>query len=147
MCIDKQDGATTDHGTLVQSGSTLYGLTTFGGKFGMGILFSIHTDGKHFTILHNFGTGTNDGQNPYGSLMLSGTTLYGTTRAGGNKSNGTVFQFDTSGSSYSRLHDFQNAPDGANPIDNVILVDNALYGMTEGGGLCGNGAIFAIQLP
>jgi uncharacterized repeat protein (TIGR03803 family) len=34
-----------------------------------------------------------------------------------------------------------------NPIDNVILVDNTLYGMSEAGGLCGNGAIFALQLP
>ena len=45
MCIDSSDGATPDHGTLVQSNSTLYGLTTYGGKYGNGTLFSIHTDG------------------------------------------------------------------------------------------------------
>jgi len=112
------------------------------------VIFSIDTDGKHFTILQNFGkTGTNDGQNPYGSLLLNGTTLYGTTQAGGSKGNGTVFQIDTSGSNYARIYDFKNLPDGANPIDNVILLDNTLYGMTEAGGLCNDGAIFAIQLP
>ena len=147
-CIDKSDGATSDHGTLVQYNSTLFGLTTYGGKFGMGVIFSIHTDGKHFKILQNFGKlSTNDGINPYGSLMLNGTTLYGTTRTGGGKGNGTVFQIDTSGNNYARIYDFQNAPDAANPIDNVILLDNTLYGMSEAGGTCNDGAIFAIQLP
>jgi uncharacterized repeat protein (TIGR03803 family) len=147
-CADKNDGATPDHGTLVQSGSILFGLTTFGGKFGNGALFSINTNGKHFKILQSFGApSTNDGINPYGSLLLNGTTLYGTTRSGGNKGNGTVFQNNTDGSSYARIYDFQNVNDAMNPIDNVILVDNTLFGMAEAGGLCGNGAIFAIQLP
>jgi uncharacterized repeat protein (TIGR03803 family) len=147
-CTDKNDGATPDHGALVQLDSTLYGLTTYGGKFGMGTIFSIDTNGKHFTILQNFGNpSTNDGQNPYGTLLLNGSTLYGTTRAGGGKGNGTVFQIDADGSNYARIYDFQNAPDGANPIDNVILLDNTLYGMTEAGGLCGDGAIFALTLP
>ena len=147
-CVDKNNGATTDHGTLVQYNSTLFGLTTYGGKFGNGVIFSIHTNGNQFTILHNFGDpSTHDGINPYGSLMLNGTTLYGTTRLGGNKGNGTVFQIDTSGNNYSRIYDFQNAPDAANPIDNVIILDNTLYGMSEAGGVCGDGAIFAIQLP
>jgi uncharacterized repeat protein (TIGR03803 family) len=79
--------------------------------------------------------------------MLNGTMLYGTTRIGGGKGNGTVFQIDTSGNNYARIYDFQNAPDAANPIDNVILLGNTLYGMTEAGGLCNDGAIFAIQLP
>lgn len=147
-CIDKHDGATPDHGTLVQSSSTLFGLTTFGGKFGNGALFSISTNGKHFKILQSFGKpSTNDGKNPYGSLLLNGTTLYGTTRRGGNKGNGTVFQINTDGSSYARIYDFQNGNDAMNPIDNVILVDNTLYGMAEAGGQCGNGAIFALLLP
>src|SRR5208337_1151728 len=148
MCIDANDGATSDHGTLVQNNSTLYGLTTYGGKYGNGTLFSIHTDGKHFTILQQFGKpSTNDGINPYGSLLLNGTTLFGTTRLGGSKGNGTVFQIDTDGTNYDRIYDFQGGNDAANPIDNVILLDNTLYGMTEAGGLCGNGAIFALVPP
>ena len=155
-CIDPSDGATPDHGTLVQTGSiavkspasVLYGLTTDGGKWGNGTIFSIHADGKHFMILQNFGKpGTNDGINPYGSLTLNGTTLYGTTRLGGNKGNGTVFQINTDGTGYARVYDFQNGGDATSPIDNVIVLNNMLYGMGETGGACGNGAIFAIQLP
>ena len=147
-CVDKNDGAIPDHGALVQLNSTLFGLTSVGGKYGNGVLFSIHTGGKHFKILQNFGEpSTNDGVNPYGSLLLSGTTLYGTTQLGGNKNQGTVFQIDVDGTNYGRLYDFQNGNDGQKPIDNVILLNNTLYGMTEKGGLCGNGAIFAIVLP
>ncbi|MGB0062143.1 choice-of-anchor tandem repeat GloVer-containing protein [Candidatus Binatus sp.] len=148
MCIDANDGATPDHGTLVQNNSTLYGLSTYGGKYGNGSLFSIHTDGSHFKILQSFGKGsTNDGINPYGSLLLNGTTLYGTTRLGGSKGNGTVFQINTDGTGYDRIYDFQGGNDAAKPFDNVILIDNTLYGMTEAGGNCGDGAIFALVPP
>jgi uncharacterized repeat protein (TIGR03803 family) len=148
MCIDGSDGATPDHGTLVQNNSTLFGLTTMGGKYGNGTLFSIHTDGSHFKILQSFGkAGTNDGINPYGSLLLDGTTLYGTTRLGGSKGTGTVFRINTDGTNYDRIWEFQGAPDASKPVDNVILVDNTLYGMTEVGGQCGNGAIFALMPP
>jgi uncharacterized repeat protein (TIGR03803 family) len=156
MCADSSDGATPDHGTLVQVGSAavakppsvLYGLTTYGGAFGNGALFSIRTDGSHFNILQSFGKpGTNDGINPYGSLTLNGTTLYGTTQLGGSQGYGTVFQIDTTGDNYDRIYDFQGGNDAANPVDNVILLDNTLYGMTEAGGQCGDGAIFSLVPP
>ena len=137
-CVDSSDGASPDHGTLVQSGTTLYGMTTAGGASGVGIFFSLELTGDvQFTVLHNFGGDANDGQNPFGSLLLNGTTLYGTTNAGGTKGMGTVFQINTDGTNYARVHDFAGgATDGANPIDNVILVNNTLYGMTQAGGLC-----------
>jgi uncharacterized repeat protein (TIGR03803 family) len=147
-CSNKNDGAMPDHGNLVQVGTTLYGLTTFGGKYGNGALFSISTKGKHFTILQSFGQpSSNDGINPLGSLTLNDTTLYGTTQLGGNKNNGTVFQINTDGTGYTRVYDFQNGNDGVNPYDNVILLNNTLYGMTEAGGVCGEGTVFAIALP
>jgi uncharacterized repeat protein (TIGR03803 family) len=148
MCINGSDGASPDHGTLVQNGSTLFGLTTEGGKYGNGVLFSILTTGKHFTVLHSFGNpNSNDGSNPQGSLLLNGTTLYGTTRVGGNKGKGSVFQINTDGTNYDRIWDFQDAPDAQKPIDNVILLGGTLYGTTEVGGQCGNGAIFSLVPP
>jgi uncharacterized repeat protein (TIGR03803 family) len=143
------NGATPDHGTLVQSGTTLFGLTANGGKYGNGVLFSVQTNGKHFTILQHFGNPTsNDGISPLGSLLLDGTTLYGTTRSGGNKGKGSVFRINTDGTGYDRIWDFQDGTtDGQKPFDNVILLNNTLYGMTETGGQCGFGAIFALVPP
>ena len=67
MCI-RGAGATPDHGTLVQSGTTLFGLTANGGKYGNGVVFSVQTNGKHFKILQHFGNlGSNDGISPLGS--------------------------------------------------------------------------------
>ena len=151
-CVDKIDGATPDHGTLVLSGTTLYGLTTAGGKFGVGTIFSYDLSKNKFKVLRSFGPNTtNDGLNPFGSLMLNGSVLYGTTQSGGNKGKGTVFQINTDGTGYARLHDFAGGTaDGANPIDDVILVSgtsNMLYGMTEKGGQCNLGVIFSITLP
>jgi uncharacterized repeat protein (TIGR03803 family) len=149
LCIDKIDGATPDHGTLVQSGTTLFGLTSAGGKFGLGTIFSYDLSKKKFTVLRSFGPNTtNDGQNPFGSLMLNGNVLYGTTRLGGSSGLGSVFQINTDGTGYARVHNFSGGNgDGANPIDDVILVSNTLYGMTEAGGKCNNGVIFSIPLP
>ena len=148
-CIDGSDGATPDHGTLVQSGTTLFGLTSAGGKFGLGTIFSYDLSKKKFKVLRSFGpASTNDGLNPFGSLLLNGNVLYGTTRLGGPSGNGTVFQINTDGTAYARVHNFAGGTaDGANPIDDVILVNNTLYGMTEAGGKCNNGVIFAIALP
>ncbi len=142
------DGASTQHGYLVLDGSTLYGMTTKGGKNNDGVAFSIGTDGSNFTILHSFGSTSKDGQNPYGSLMVNGSRLYGTTAKGGTKGLGTVFEIDESGSNYQRLHDFIGGDsDGVKPIDNVIMVGSYLYGLTSGGGQYNDGTIFQIALP
>jgi uncharacterized repeat protein (TIGR03803 family) len=139
------DGASTQHGYLVLDGSTLYGMTTKGGKYGKGIVFSIGTNGKKFSILHNFGATGNDGHFPYGSLLLVGTTLFGTTQKGGSRGLGTVFEIDESGSGYARLHDFTGgSADGSQPIDNVIYVNGYLYGLTTKGGAFNDGTIFQV---
>jgi uncharacterized repeat protein (TIGR03803 family) len=39
------DGATSDHGYVVQSGDHLYGMTTNGGHHDDGVIFKIKTDG------------------------------------------------------------------------------------------------------
>ena len=39
----------------------------------------MQTDGSGFAVLHGFAGGADDGKKPYGSLILSGSTLYGMT--------------------------------------------------------------------
>jgi uncharacterized repeat protein (TIGR03803 family) len=74
---------------LITEGATLYGSTPFGGTNGNGIVFSINTDGSHFTVLHHM-NGPADGYAP-NKLLYSGNRLYGTTRGGGLYKFGTVF--------------------------------------------------------
>ncbi|MBF6559928.1 MAG: hypothetical protein IVW56_06525 [Candidatus Binataceae bacterium] len=155
------DGASTDHGNVTIAGSTMYGMTTMGGAKRAGVIFSMGLDGSGFTILHSFGTRPTsqpfnpgvcknllhcDGRNPYGSLLINGPDLYGTTGKGGSFGGGTVFHIAIDGSGYAVLHSFSGKPDGKKPIDNVVLINQTLYGMTSAGGAHNQGAIFAVPV-
>jgi uncharacterized repeat protein (TIGR03803 family) len=100
------DGATTDHGYVVQVGNVLYGMTTNGGASKDGVIFSIGTDGSNFQLLHTFPATCHAGKHPYGSLLLVGNQLYGTTASRGDNGAGTLFVINTDGSGYNRLHSF-----------------------------------------
>ena len=140
------DGATSDHGYVVQSGHHLYGMTTNGGHHNDGVIFQLNIDDQTFDVLHRFGETNNDGKHPYGSLLLVGDKLYGTTQTGGDNDLGTVFVINIDRHSYQRLYSFggQANQDGAKPIDNVIYVNGWLYGMTTEGGAYNLGTIFQV---
>ena len=93
-------------GDLIISGSTLYGMTQNGGSNDKGTIFSVQADGSGFTLLHEFAGSSFDGQYPLGSLIMSGTTLYGMTQNGGNNDRGTIFKIQTDGSGFTLLHAF-----------------------------------------
>ncbi len=136
----------TPYGSLAISGSTLYGMTQNGGTDGEGTIFSISTSGSGYTVLHNFlGDGV-DGINPYGSLLVSASTLYGMTSAGGSGSLGTIFSVSTGGTGFTILHNFAGGSgDGASPFGSLILSGSTLYGMTRSGGSSNIGTAFSIS--
>ncbi len=159
--FNNSDGANPQAG-LVLSGNTLYGAARGGGDSGNGTVFAVNTDGSGFVNLHNFtklaSTGNNagnnsDGASPWGGLMLSGNTLYGTTDQGGTGGSGTVFKVNTDGSGFVNLHNFTklantgNNSDGANPYAGLILSGNTLYGTASAGGSfgAGIGTVFAVS--
>jgi uncharacterized repeat protein (TIGR03803 family) len=134
---------------LILSGDTLYGTAPYGGTNGYGTLFAVKIDGTGFTVLHTFtvesGGGTNtDGASPFGGLLLSSNTLFGTTTYGGNYKNGTVFSVSIDGTGFVNLHSF-NGGDGATPFGGLVLSSNTLFGTTMGGGRSGNGTVFALS--
>jgi len=66
-------------------------------------------------------------------LVLSGETLYGTTRGTGTADYGAVFSVNTDGSGYTSLKAF-NGNEAGNPYDRVIVSEGMLYGTTSRGG-------------
>jgi uncharacterized repeat protein (TIGR03803 family) len=92
---DAEDDGDYPKGGLTLVGNVLYGTATEGdGDFGT--VFAINTDGTGYTILKDYTGAPNDGSDPQSGLILSGSTLYGTTSAGGDfggslPSNGTLF--------------------------------------------------------
>jgi uncharacterized repeat protein (TIGR03803 family) len=151
-------GGASPSALLALSGNTLYGTTTGGGTAANGTVFSVSTNGSAFSVLHNFSapdsnTGTNtDGAVPWGGLIVSGNTLYGTASAGGAGGNGVVFSVDTSGGNFTTLHNFKpmdpltaTNKDGAVPFGGLVLSNNTLYGTASAGGEGGNGTIFSLD--
>jgi uncharacterized repeat protein (TIGR03803 family) len=133
-------------GTLILSGSMLYGTVHAGGSAGYGTVFKVKTDGSGFTTLHTFSG--DDGANPQAGLTIGGATLYGTTFTAG-LGQGTVFAVNTNGTGFTTLHVFAGYPnEGANPSAGLILSSDILYGTTANDGSygsSGNGTLFKVK--
>jgi uncharacterized repeat protein (TIGR03803 family) len=150
VAFNGTDGAFPTGNSVTLSGALLYGMTTYGGPNpSYGNIFSVDTDGTGFTNLHYFND-TNGGT-PTGSLIVSGNTLFGMTKEGGESTNpsvkfqdGCIFSIKTNGNGYKVIHYF-NDTNGAYPYGTLILSGGVLYGMTEGGGSGGQGVIFSID--
>jgi uncharacterized repeat protein (TIGR03803 family) len=99
-----------------------------------------------FSALYSFSNGS-DGAAPLDTLLLSGSTLYGTASAGGNYGYGSVFSLDTSGSGFTSLYSFgvYYPYDGAVPYGGLALSGNTLYGTTSQGGFYSWGSVFQIN--
>ena len=107
-------------GSLTLVGSTLFGMTRFGGA-GAGSIFRINTDGTGYSQVYSFAGSPGDGANPLGTLLLAGSTLYGTTPNGGADGLGTIFDIQADGSGYDLLYSFTGGSgDGANPNDLLL---------------------------
>jgi len=150
-------GGASPNAPLALAGNTLYGTTTAGGAAANGTVFSLSTNGSVFADLHDFSvldsnTGTNtDGALPCGGLVLSGNTLYGTASAGGVGGAGVVFAINTSGGSFTTLHNFTpldplaaTNTDGAFPSSGLVLSNGTLYGTTLAGGTGGKGVVYSV---
>jgi len=137
------DGA-TPYGSLILSGTTLYGMTS-GSANGNGVIFKMNTDGTGYAIVRAFAGGTADGANPKGSLTLANNTLYGMASAGGASGYGVVFKVNTDGTAHTILHSFAGGLDGKTPQDSLTLGGTTLYGMTKSGGSFGGGILFKIN--
>jgi uncharacterized repeat protein (TIGR03803 family) len=134
------------HGTLLQSGRAVYGLTFWGGASNLGTLFRIGTDGTDYRVLHHFAGGNSDGARPRGgALVQSGSTIFGMARQGGPADGGVIFSIGADGSGYRVLHFFEGgANDGLQPFSASLTQSGPLlYGMTSAGST--DGIVFQIK--
>ena len=133
------DGASANG--VILSGNTLYGTAFQGGSGGFGTVFKLKTDGTGFTVLHSYicapfpSCRTSDGAKPWGGLVVSGSTLYGTTYVGGSDGDGSVFAVSTDSTGFTNLYSFTTS--GGYPRGGLILSGNTLYGTA--------GIVFAIN--
>jgi ELWxxDGT repeat protein/uncharacterized repeat protein (TIGR03803 family) len=140
------NGGQPERSEPVSDGAYLYGMTFAGGIADAGVIYRTRLDGTEYTLLHEFIGSSDDGLNPYGSLILDGGVLYGMTYRGGSEDLGTVFSIDTSGTGFTLLHSFAGgAGDGSHPYGSLTPYGGALYGMTASGGAYGVGVVFKVN--
>lgn len=131
-------------GNLTISGNKLYGMTG-GGTYNSsaGNIFSIDTDGNGFTILLEFDTTI--GSCPFGSLIVSGGTMYGMTQLGSGFG-GVIFSIDTNGNKFNDMFNFSRTNmEGEYPYNSLTLSGNMLYGVTQYGGKDSMGVVFSFN--
>jgi uncharacterized repeat protein (TIGR03803 family) len=151
FAYNNSNNGSKPYGSLIISGTILYGMTRNGGATaidgldGAGVIFKINTNGTNFTILHSLGWGEHY---PYGSLIVKDNFLYGMSSLEGSNS-GIIFKMNINGTNFTILHTF-NGVNGSTPNGNLVLSNNTLYGMTaRGGNTNGNvrkGNVFKINI-
>jgi uncharacterized repeat protein (TIGR03803 family) len=141
---------------LTFNGGNLYGTTYSGGLYGMGSVFELAPNGNggwNETLLYSFcpaAPSCTDGQNPTYSYVTfdSNGNLYGTVYAGGTLGDGAVFELSPSLGGWTEkvLYSFADSPDGANPVNGVIMDKGGnIYGTAYSGGTTGNGAVYELS--
>jgi uncharacterized repeat protein (TIGR03803 family) len=141
------DGINPSGGLVMANNGNLYGTTATGGINDDGVLFEFNLTNGVYTKIIDFDQ-TTSGGNPFGTLVNAPNgKLYGTTRLGGINGDGVIFEFDPTAGVYVVKHNFNNATDGSNPSNSLMLADNGkLYGMTYSGGNNGAGTIFEYDI-
>lgn len=128
-------------GSLIEYNGELYGLMALGGSHGFGTIFKITFDGT-ITNLHDFDD--TNGSLPVGSLIVASDGLmYGLTKTGGSGTVGIIFSYDPINLVFTKLHTFNEIPEGSQPEGDFLEVSGTLYGLCNAGGANSVGTIFS----
>jgi uncharacterized repeat protein (TIGR03803 family) len=136
------NGATV--GNLIKHPDGKIYILTKGGNAGGTILRYDPATGNSST-LYTFDN-SNDGQSPQNMMLASNNKLYGVTIAGGQTSNGVIFEFDPSTNTYTKKVDVNSSATGAGPSRLTEGPDGKLYCTMAYGGTAFVGVIFSFDL-
>lgn len=131
--FDETSGSQPTGALTWGSNGLIYGLTTYGGQYNNGVLFSFNPASRVYKVLYHF-NGT-DGANPTGGLTLGANgLLYGLTQMGGASGSGVLFSFNTQSGVFRKRFDFDPIG-GIYPEGGLTKgPDGQLYGATAFGG-------------
>jgi uncharacterized repeat protein (TIGR03803 family) len=126
---------------VVAANGKVYGTTSSGGANSNGVLFEY--DPATSTYTKKFDFISTSGSNPGSSLNLaSNGKLYGLTQFGGSLSDGVLFEYDPTTSTFTKKLDF-NLTEGESPLGSLVQANNGkFYGLTSGGGATEEGTLF-----
>lgn len=166
------DGGYPNGRLTMDANGNLYGATIRGGSAsdpdGYGTIFELvkGTGTYTYNVLWRFSGGV-DGEYPNGSLVVDGTSIFGTTTGGGQYGHGIVFKVypvtvvNHTVWKIAILHAFCKkggiCPDGGEPLAGLSYYgmdfgaqyddQQALYGTASTGGAYGGGVVFRLRGP
>jgi uncharacterized repeat protein (TIGR03803 family) len=151
-----EDGADPVAPLVRDAAGNLYGVTSFGGAQGNGVIFELSLstetgdwpDAWSEKILYTFGNAYGDCVEPE-NIVLADGALYGPCYGGGSEDNGLLFSLTRSGNSwtYKTIYEFAGGRTGWRPLQIALGVDGNLYGTTFEGGIGNGGIVFELLRP
>jgi hypothetical protein len=137
-----RDNGSLPFGGLLAFKGSLFGVTFQGGPYDQGVVYQLippTQKGEPWseTILHVF-TGGTDGGSPESRLSPDGDGgFYGTTASAGTGGLGNIFHLtpptEPGGSwTLTPLHQFAGGDDGGAPSGDLLKLDGAIFGTTQG---------------
>lgn len=123
----------TPHSIIKASDGKLYGMTTYGGNYNKGVLYSYDQNNGELLKLIDF-SGSEKGEEPKGGLVEADNgKLYGMTMLGGSLNKGVLFSYNIQKKTFEKKHDFDMNYTGGHPAGSLIQVSNGkLYGKANG---------------
>ncbi len=125
----------------------LYGVTSRGGPFDVGTIYSLNPDGTDYRVVFSFTYETDTmGAGPYGQLLLAKDgNFYGATGSGGLCC-GTIFRLAPDGT-VSLVYTFEFFGDIGWHVSGDLALgpDGLMYGATGGSGIEGGGTVFSMS--
>jgi hypothetical protein len=136
------EGISPTGSLLKASNGKIYGLTTSGGIYNLGVLFEWDPETGEYIKRVDFDS--TYGSHPYGGLIQAADGLiYGMTADGGQYNLGVIFQYDPASFVYTRKVSFSGYKDGKHPYGALLEASNGkFYGMTNQGGEFNYGVLF-----
>ena len=122
----------------------LYGLTVHSGLYGNGTIFKYDTINHQFTTLIDFDSNFTDLLGT--KIINSGNTIYGISIAIGSITNyDKLFKYDITTNQITILHTF-STPLNGNYVNDLLIYNNDIYGITLYGGSYDFGVMFKYDL-
>jgi hypothetical protein len=137
----------TDHNRMVLVGDKLYGTTRDGGTNNQGYIWTYNLTSMSYSgIVHNFAA--INGWSVRGGLFYYNSKLYGVCYAGTVNNAGCIFSFDPALSQYSVVYSgfSSSSTNPRNPNSSVVIIDDIIYGTTDGGGTNLDGVFYKYNL-
>jgi uncharacterized repeat protein (TIGR03803 family) len=134
--------ASTSAGVIVDSSGDLYGVTSSGGDFGLGVAYEIPNNSGTVVILASFLD--NSAASVTGLAIDANGDLFGSSENGGD-GGGTVFEIAAGSDTVSTLFYLDQIGDQYPQGSPVVDAAGDIFGATESGGDFGDGAVFEAQ--